>query len=490
MFNIENDGLAKIAVKGEHLTIRAVSLKTSTDNHDTLVTETKSYLFKGECPETEGHIFIISDAVADKATVFIVPSPDCVMPSMRIEGGIAHITTHGYPVSVGSAPISDAERLCRYWYGMQYQPKSLFAMSNTWGDRNGRTRVCDEFIRREIDSGADLGLDVVQVDDGWQTGIPDNFDDDGLVVSPENFWDVKEEIFPDGLEPLADYAKEQGVELGLWFAPESRSCFKNMSRDLSVLKKNYRECGIKYFKLDMLRLVSQDYCERTLDFLDEIYAFGDGISTQLDVTADKRLGYLMSAPYGALFVENRYTAWSNYYPHRTLRNLWSLSRFIPASKFQFELLNPDLSRDKYSDEDPLRPEAYDIDYLFASVMLSNPLFWMETQFLSNKSRNRLKKIIPIWRKYRETLAASDVFPIGEEPNGVSMTGFCARSDSECHLVLFREYTDRKSATYDIPEGFTTAELLMSNTSAEFEIKDSKITVSFPKRRSYAWIRLK
>ena len=488
MFNIENNGIAKISVKGEHVTLRAITLCTDTDRHDTVVREARFNLFRGNIPEVSGHIFILSDNVSGKASVFIVPTPDCVMPSIRIEDNTAEIKTHGYPVSVGTCNVGEEERLARYWYNMQYTPETLHTMSNTWGDRNGRTRVNHDFIMKEIDSGADLGLDVVQIDDGWQIGIPQIFEDDGLCVEDSDFWRLKDDIFPDGLEPLSEHAREVGVELGLWFAPESRSVFKNYDRDLKVLKHAYNEWGIRYFKLDMTKLVTLDYCERMLDLLDDVIGFG-AKSVELDVTADKRLGYLSCAPYGTLFVENRYTAWANYYPHRTLRNLWSLSRFIPSSKFQFELVNPDLYTDKYSSDDPFRPELYDIDYLFASVMLSNPLFWMETQFLSDRCRAKLKKIIPIWKQYREVFASCDVSPIGDEPSGTSMTGFLADAGDECHLVLFREATDEKAKTYKLPREIGSVEILSSNTTVKTSEDGNKITVTFGKKRSYAWLKV-
>ena len=36
-------------------------------------------------------------------------------------------------------------------------------MSNTWGDRNGFSRVCEAFVMREIDKAADLGLGTTYV---------------------------------------------------------------------------------------------------------------------------------------------------------------------------------------------------------------------------------------------------------------------------------------------------------------------------------------
>ena len=491
VISIENKGVGKFRAKGENLILKAVKLKTQTDNHDTLLEENIKYMYKGKIEETEGHIFILTDSYNNTSTVFIVPVPDCVTPVFRVTNSTVEIKAYGFPIYVGSCAYEEVYRFIRGWYRLLYKPKGLHAMSNTWGDRNGRSRVNDSFIRREIESGSDIGLDVVQIDDGWQKGIPDKYDENGLRVFEGDFWDVKKDIFPDGIKPLSDYAKEKGVELGLWFAPHSNGVFSKYERDMQVLRKAYDECGIKYFKLDMIQLLSIEHSERMLDFLDDMFAFGDDVSVELDVTADMRLGYLLCAPYGTIFVENRYTAWSNYYPHRTLRNLWLLSKYIPTSKFQFELLNPELCQDKYGKDDPLRPELYDIDYLFASVMFSNPLFWMETQYLSDNCREKLKNIVPLWRMYRDEILNSDVYPIGEEPSGASMTGFVAESDGVIHLLLFREHTDRESFTFDIGNNIgEEAELVQSNTEVSFTKDGGRISVKFGKKAAYAWFRIK
>ena len=488
---IENKGVGSFKTKGENLILRAIILRTETDKHDTLTEEKTKYMFNGKIEETEGHIFILTDAFNSSSTVFIVPVPDCVIPVFTLQDNTVNIKAYGFPIYVGSCKPDEAERFIRGWYRLVYKPNSLCAMSNTWGDRNGRSRVNDSFIRREIESGADIGLDVVQIDDGWQKGIPDTYDDKGLRIFEGDFWELKKEIFPNGMRSLAEYANQKGVELGLWFAPHSNGAFAKYERDMQVLKKAYDEWGMRYFKLDMIQLISVEHSERMLDFLDDLLGLGEGVSVELDVTADKRLGYLLSAPYGTVFVENRYTAWSNYYPHRTLRNLWHLSRYIPASKFQFEIVNPKLYTDKYSQDDPLRPELYDIDYLFASVMFSNPLFWMETQFLDDECREKLKSIVPIWRKYRDEILNSDVCPIGEEPSGASMTGFVAESDSCSHILLLRERSERESYTFDIgKEILGDLELISSNTEIDFSSSGKSITVKFGKMAAYAWFRIK
>lgn len=63
-------------------------------------------------------------------------------------------------------------------------------------------------------------------------------------------------------------------------------------------------------------------------------------SKVVDETAGRRGGYHYLNEYGNLFLENRYTDWTNYYPYTTLRNLWMLSKYVPAEKFQGNTARP------------------------------------------------------------------------------------------------------------------------------------------------------
>ena len=49
-------------------------------------------------------------------------------------------------------------------------PHDGMFLSNTWGDRSRDARLNQEFMLKEIAAGARLGVDVVQIDDGWQKG--------------------------------------------------------------------------------------------------------------------------------------------------------------------------------------------------------------------------------------------------------------------------------------------------------------------------------
>lgn len=485
---VNGEYVERVGSRFQTAIVTAVVFRAETDYHDTPVSKKTVYVFRNKLEQVEGHLFFLSLPTEGLSVVYIVPTPDLITPSISMEKGTLRIVCGDYPVYRGTCRCGEEAKLCRRWYRTLYKPKKLVTMSNTWGDRGGRAVVTEAFLREEIDCAKQLGVDVVQVDDGWQKQAPNTYDEQGLRVFEGDFWDVQSEIFPHGIESITPYAAKHGVETGLWFAPHSRNDFEYFDRDLSVLRRAYEEWGFRYFKLDMLQLNRVSQCKRAEEFLDEILSFGDDTTVELDVTADQRLGYLASAPYGTLFVENRYSAWANYYPHATLRNLWRLSEFIPSSKLQFELLNPTRFAEKYAKDDLLRPDRYDIDYLFASVMVANPLLWMEMQHLSVREAERLAAIISTWKQWRGELVRADVCPIGEEPSGCSLTGFAAETEGALHVILLRESTDRSTLNLPIGLDLEAPTLLASNTEVDVRTENNLLTATLSAPRAYAWLR--
>ncbi len=471
--------------------LTAVWLQAFSDIHDNPVRESNDYVFNKTIAETKGRIFFLHDPVSRVCEVFIVQAPDCVESTFAITNGVIKIKADGYPIIHGTTTRDNAEKFCRDWYKTVYETEGLHTMSNTWADFRSRDRVRADFLMKEIDSAHELGVDVVQIDDGWQCGkTPPPTTENGSHLFSDEFWQLNEEAFPQGMEQVSAYAAEKGVKLGLWFAPQSHGPFDRFEQDLAVLKKAYDEWNIRYFKLDFLQLWDKARADKMRAFIERVLAFGEGATVELDVTADKRLGYLNSAPYGTLFIENRYTktTWGNYYPHKTLRNLWRLSKYLPSTKLQFELMNPGIYTESYTEGDLLRPALYEIDYLFAAVMVANPLFWMETQFLSEPDRLKLKPLVAKWKEWRGELSKSDVSPIGDEPCGASLCGFRCEGESATHLVLFREVCEKDTISLQIPKA--SFEVLASNDSPNLSLKDGTLTVTFNKQRAYVWLQLK
>ena len=114
--------------------------------------------------------------------------------------------------------------------------------------------------------------------------------------------------------------------MGIWFAPDAHDNYALFDRDVKVLKKAYDEWGVRFFKLDMFWITNLEERNKFLNLLKEIYSFGNDVAVQLDVTRFNRINYFCGKEYGTLFVENRYTKGGTYYPHRTLKNIWSIRK--------------------------------------------------------------------------------------------------------------------------------------------------------------------
>jgi alpha-galactosidase len=70
-----------------------------------------------------------------------------------------------------------------------------------------------EGIKKIVDKAAEIGVERVVLDDGWFGSR--RTDNKGL-----GDWIVAPEVWPDGLNPIIDYANSKGIEFGLWFEGE------------------------------------------------------------------------------------------------------------------------------------------------------------------------------------------------------------------------------------------------------------------------------
>lgn len=79
-------------------------------------------------------------------------------------------------------------------------------------------------LRALADAAAEIGVERFVLDDGWFRGRRD--DTAGL-----GDWFVDEDVWPDGLGPLADHVHGLGMELGLWFEPEMVNLDSDLARE-------------------------------------------------------------------------------------------------------------------------------------------------------------------------------------------------------------------------------------------------------------------
>jgi alpha-galactosidase len=477
ILDIQDDTIDAVGVRQVALKLISVQLGDKTDRNDNLLIETPHLTYPPELYRAQGNIFIINDYLTGNNFMIVkeapVPGSAAAYPgydllytrnSLTLCGSglggaeICSEETFSYGSTIGAGGPDLRNLYKRYYRAMSggTRQQRHYVMSNTWGDRSQDSAVCHDFMMREIEIGAEMGVDIVQIDDGWQKGITINsaLRKDGVfagyyAVDP-GFWELNSVKFPEGLSPLADQARQKGIQLGLWFSPDSSNDFANWKKDVEVLTDLYRCYGIRYFKIDGVQVNSKTAERNFISFLTGVGRYSGGaISLNMDITAGNRFGYLYEKHQGTLFVENRYTDWGNYYPHRTLRNLWVLSKYFPPERFQFEILNVRRNRDKYPDI-PFAPENYPVDYLFASVMVSNPLIWMEMYNLEAEDREKLGKIIRYYKSIRDDFTNADIYPIGEEPDGMGFTGFqVVLPKGGGYLLLFREAGGTAEYTYGL-----------------------------------------
>jgi alpha-galactosidase len=312
-----------------------------------------------------------------------------------------------------------------------------------------------DFLGKEIEAGARLGVDVVQVDDGWQKGKSGNsaFGQGawgGFRASDPEFWKPHPERFPNGLKPLVDAARAKGMKFGLWFGPDRDNDMAAWDKDAQLLLDVFRKENIDYVKVDAVEVTSPA-AERNLhQFYDKVLRASDGrVVFDADITAGLRPGYFGLQRVGPIFVENRYTDFHRYWPHHTLRNLWTLAPHVDPLRLRMEFLNQARNTGNYRN-DPLAPSAYPPDTLFASVMFANPLGWFEVSNLPENYFETIPPLVKAWKAERQAIFSGHIIPIGEAPDGRAWTGFASvstdRKSARC--VVFRELNE--SADWSIP----------------------------------------
>lgn len=517
--------LGSTAFGGRHLEAESIVFYDKTDFHDSLVERHTVPVYQRGRLEQEGNIFRITDYPHGDSLLLIKhsPTPSSALnrqgADLVLEGNrYAQLTGCGvdfssmpegrvpyYASAVGAGKTEQIwEELWRYWDAFsQKDPRgSLFVMSNTWGDRSQDMAVCESFLLKELDRAKELGVDIVQIDDGWQSGITANSLRkkggawEGYYSDAGDFWEVNEERFPNGLTPVITRAAEYGIEFGLWFGPDSSQDFANAEKDIETLWELYQTYGVCYFKLDGVKIRSKLGEMRFIHILEELTRRSKGeIRFNLDVTAEDRFGYLYCPQYGTLFVENRYTDWGNYYPHNTFKNLWSLAAVIPARRLQMELLNNKRNQEKYTGM-PFAPAEYSMDYLFATVLPANPLVWMEVSHLAAEDVELLARVIAVYKQHASELFASRVIPIGECPNGMHFSGYLClgRDQKSGHLLLFREQTEESAHLFALPKGVTETldreglTILYQSAPVELACREQGVWADFAKQRSFVWVK--
>lgn len=509
----------RVPIRGAHWKARSVEFFDVTDRNNTLIQTYDRLAYTQECQLrgnllllenwlTGQRIFLLKEAPTSSVQLYY-PGYDFTLKRDEVKvmgSGVARadlndsIWVRGYGTVIGLSESNDElgilTSLKEYQRTIRvHQPdRDEMIMMNTWGDRSQDSHIGEKFAIAELEAGAKLGITHFQLDDGWQYGrSPASAQKGGSFSNmwkDDNYWKVNPERFPNGLEPVVKRGKELGIEIGLWFNPCRDNNYEYWYKDAGVLIGFYKQYGIRTFKIDGVNLPDKLAEVNFRKFLDKVkQETNNKVVVNFDVTAQKRGGYHYLNENGNLFLENRYTDFQNYFPYTTLRNLWMLSKYVPAQNLQIEFLNKWRNTDKYAG-DPFAPINYSFDYLFAVTMAGQPLAWLEGSRLPD---NAFQEVGPVIKKYREIqfdFHKGNIFPIGEEPSGMSWTGFQSIQEGGGYFLVFRENNNNvevKIKTW-LPAGKNIKCTNVIGKGKDFSEKigeNGTVTFNLPEKNSYA-----
>ena len=512
---ISNQILEQLSLGGKHWNVEAVEFFDRTDGNDNLVRSVKgiSYgystyrgnLLFAENKERQAGLFMLKEAPTSGMQLYYPNGDFVVQPgTFKIIGtGIENSDlkidswTRAYGFVTGIYGAGKKEKLMALRdYQLKMKPfmedRDEMIMMNTWGDRGRDTRVNEAFCLNELKLASEMGITHFQIDDGWQAGRSINSAFGGSfknIWDNPDYWTPDPVRFPNGLAPIVKEGKKLGIEIGLWFNPSVQDDYKDWRKDAAALIKLYRDYGIRTFKIDGTFFENKLAESRLRMLFDTVMEATDWNAVlNLDVTAGRRGGYFCFNEYGNIFLENRYTDWTNYYPYRTLRNLWMLSRYVNPQILQIEFLNIWRNTGKYKN-DIYAPSNYSFDYVFAITMAGQPLAWLETANLPKEAFST-GRLVKGYRKIQHDLHSGYLLPVGNEPSGNSWCGFQSIKGGKGYFIVYREdneETDFMMDTYFDP-GQTVEFTSIQGSGKSFISKAGKngeVRFSLPEKNSFA-----
>jgi alpha-galactosidase len=503
-----SDALENLDLSPNNLKLTQVRLLDQTDIHNELVFEDEWLLHPVEPLSLTGNLFHIEDQLTGSGIILLKESPLPHARPIQIAADLTyepgpkrlHFLGQGYRSIVlaysGGRP-GRIEALQSYQRQLRtFNPdRDARFLSNTWGDRSRDARINADFMAKEVEAGARLGVDAIQIDDGWQHGRTANSAKgpgvwNGFWAADPNFWDIDPVRFPKGLAPIVASAASHKMQFGLWFAPDSSNSFANWQRDAARLLELHQALRINYFKIDGVKAITTEGERNLRQFFDRVLTETHGdIAFDLDVTAEIRPGYFGAMDVGPIFVENRYTDFHRYWPHQTLRNLWKLAQYVDPLRLRMEVLNNFRNTQLYAG-DPLQPAAYSPATLFATVMFSNPLGWFETSNLPKSYFDEMAPLVAKWKQERPALFSGTIIPIGEAPDGNTWTGFLSIAPDlqSGYALIFREANQSPHWQTDLPLLKSAHAVSTLAGSGVATLTANHLQVHIPATQQFLWLK--
>ena len=331
-----------------------------------------------------------------------------------------------------------------------------YVIANTWGsghfgnpepDKPGRPErrsARENVVLQEIASCGDLGIDVLQIDDGWQTPADKHWD------PGTHGWHPHPQCWPKGWSSAVQAADDAQVTLGLW-APAQEISYDE-------LVSNWQAGGFQQYKLDFAVFKTNTALNAVIDKCRQfISRTGHQTRVNWDVTENPpRFGYYYGRDLGAIFLANRkpdIPESTIYEPWFMLRDVWEMARYLPVKQFQISCQNP-LHTDK-------RTEAHkhDISYGLAISCVGLPLCFHRTSLYTDEQRDSVRNWLRGYQAHKNNLHLSDCEPIGDAPSNASWSGFHYRlDDKRGYFLVFRELHNTETDYQMHVPGFANTQL--------------------------------
>ena len=355
--------------------------------------------------------------------------------------------------------------------------RDMYIMANTWGSGGAKEESLhasrEENILRQIESCRDLGIEVQQIDDGWQG-------------NQYKTWSTVDFRYPKGWKNVRNAAREAGIKLGLWAA---------WVIDEPALLATYDRGGFNYYKIDFANLDTYDKLEDLMSKMRSLIQHsGHTVRVNWDVTENPaRVGYYYARELGNIYLENRKPFSPThvvYIPYLVLRDAWHVARYLNLNKFQItvqniERINPDVS-DAHLHNHP---------YAVAIALMSSPIFFQETSYYTAEARAQIRPLLALYKQHREAMYRGYVFAIGEKPNNAAWTGF-QNHDPETNTGYLMIYRERQCPNYTgtLPLRFVAGRTLqltdlISGSQRNVTVpRDGKVEFSIDRAPGFLFLR--
>ncbi|OGV52629.1 MAG: hypothetical protein A2017_20725 [Lentisphaerae bacterium GWF2_44_16] len=459
-----------LSLKKSSLHGRCVAFFGRTDQSNELVREESFKLSASSEMKLSGNMLFLKDNSSDNGLFMVQEAPstgerrhennsDFIYRSSCIKSlgwGILpsefkdeEMTAYSCAAGVFSGDFDNASVEVKKFFVNRFRqsPEKYRTMANPWGGGGEiwQKNISDSFVLKEIEAAAEMGLEMYQVDDGWQENRSlSEMTSGNKPMSPAD-WQIRKDIFPSGFSKIKKACDEKNVEFCLWFAPSFNKSYRDWEEQVELLYGFYKKYGIKTFKIDATVVNSKEAEENLEKLLRSLrLKTGGDIYFNLDTTSGMRPGYLLFQEYGNVFLENRYQSQEglrSYLPSKAMRNLWLLSRYIPSQRLQVEFTDMKAAASyKKVYKGTGYPEKFTQEYVSATTLFASPLCWAYPSEFDAASRKSVRRVMELHKKIRNELYESVVIPVGEEPSGKSWSGFQAHNfrKNSGLLIVYRE----------------------------------------------------